>query len=63
MTCPKCAGRTRIYDCRPDEAGETKMRRRECLECGYRFKTVEIEINLLESLQGGKHNEHQTDHR
>lgn len=63
MTCPKCAGRTKVYDCRPDEAGETKTRRRECLECGYRFKTIEIETNLFESIIGRKKHEHQTDNR
>lgn len=57
MTCPKCAGRTKIWDSRSED-GETKIRRRECLECGYRFKTIEIETELFNRLTGGEKNEH-----
>ena len=38
--CPKCKGGTTVYDSRPKKDGITK-RYRECLYCGYRFKTVE----------------------
>ena len=53
MTCPKCFSRTKIYDCRSED-GVTKIRRRECKECGYRFKTIEIETDLLSSMIGRK---------
>lgn len=46
MTCPICGGKTKIYDSRPDE--ETVKRRRECLECGYRFPTMEIDADMFE---------------
>ena len=41
LLCPKCNGATTIYNSRPKENGTTK-RYRECLHCGYRFKTIEI---------------------
>ena len=41
LLCPKCNGGTTVYDSRPKKDGTTK-RYRECLNCGFRFKTVEI---------------------
>lgn len=50
MSCPKC-GKTslegegrQVYDSRQDENGTITRRRRECLYCGFRFKTVEREM-------------------
>jgi transcriptional regulator NrdR family protein len=40
MLCPKCKRATTIYNSRPKENGTTK-RYRECLHCGFRFKTIE----------------------
>ena len=40
MNCPFCANpESKVTDSRPDEAGI--RRRRECLDCGRRFTTVE----------------------
>lgn len=44
MTCPVCGGDTRIIDSRDKE--EFKKRRRKCLECGYKFNTIEIDMDL-----------------
>lgn len=46
MTCPKCFENTKVIDSRPDD--ETVMRRRECLVCGFRFVTIEIDKDLYE---------------
>jgi len=45
MQCPECYGKTHVYDTRieENELGEVLVRRRrQCLECGHRFKTTEI---------------------
>ena len=42
MTCPICGEKTRVIDSRPD--CESVFRKRECVECGYRFATIEYEI-------------------
>jgi len=39
MKCPKCGGRTAVIDSRPRK--NQIFRRRECLECGFRFNTWE----------------------
>ena len=44
MTCPYCGGPTGIADSRKNE--ESVIRRRECKECGKRFKTIEIDYDL-----------------
>jgi len=46
MTCPKCYAKTKVIDSRTDE--DSTERRRECLECGYRFSTIEIDKDLYE---------------
>lgn len=51
MTCPKCGGKTKINDSRHNDDDSVK-RRRECLECGYRFSTVEIDADLYERMEG-----------
>lgn len=51
MQCPVCLGKTAVYDSRLDETKESQgwvRRRRECLECGHRFKTVEVEEKDLQ---------------
>lgn len=56
MTCPQCFGKTRVI--KSDEVAETYvdavdhfemenftvLRRRRCLDCGYRFTTVEKRV-------------------
>lgn len=48
MTCPKCGGETCVIDSRPSE--DSVRRRRECLECGDRFNTMEIDADYYETL-------------
>jgi transcriptional regulator NrdR family protein len=38
VKCPKCSGATRVYKTAPPR------RRRECLDCGFRFTTREEEV-------------------
>lgn len=44
MTCPVCGGDTKVIDSRPSE--DSVQRRRKCLECDYRFNTIEIDMDL-----------------
>lgn len=48
MTCPKCYKKTKVIDSRSDE--DSTERRRECLVCGYRFTTIEIDNDLYERM-------------
>lgn len=42
MRCPKCGtDRDKVIDSRVSRDGGTVRRRRECLECSYRFSTIE----------------------
>ena len=42
MLCPSCGHlESKVIDSRPAEEGTSIRRRRECLECGYRFTTYE----------------------
>lgn len=40
--CPDCAGETRVLNVRTRPDGSL-WRRRGCLQCGFRFDTIEIE--------------------
>lgn len=42
MRCPKCGcEESKVVDSRPSENYDAIRRRRECVECGYRFTTYE----------------------
>ncbi len=42
MKCPKCNhSESKVVDTRPTDDGIRIRRRRECMECGYRFTTYE----------------------
>ncbi len=42
MKCPKCSSDdNKVVDTRDAREGMAIRRRRECLECGYRFSTIE----------------------
>jgi transcriptional repressor NrdR len=42
MNCPFCQhSETKVSDSRPDPAGQSIRRRRECLQCGKRWRTLE----------------------
>ena len=55
MECLKCGERTQVYDTRIDYSDQGYgwvRRRRECVECGLRFKTTEMpDRNLNEMLR------------
>lgn len=50
MTCPVCGGNTRIVDSRNKD--DHKKRRRVCQECGYKFNTIEIDMDLYLKMGG-----------
>lgn len=42
MRCPKCGyEESKVVDSRPAENNDSIRRRRECIECGFRFTTYE----------------------
>ena len=42
MQCPKCISTdTKVVDSRSTDPGSNIRRRRECIECGHRFSTLE----------------------
>ena len=42
MKCPSCGfAESKVVDSRPSDDGSSIRRRRECLECSYRFTTYE----------------------
>jgi transcriptional regulator NrdR family protein len=43
MDCPKCYGKTTVLVTKVNE--DYVRRRRECLECGHRYTTVEMVID------------------
>ena len=48
MICPKCNfSDTKVYDSRVSKSGKAMRRRRRCIECNYRFTTVE-EAKILD---------------
>ena len=50
MNCPKCeANKLTIYNSRYN--GEYTWRRRLCENCGYKFSTAEITVELYEELK------------
>ena len=54
MNCPKCKSCQRMTtDSRPNEYHTIRQRRYKCLDCGYRWSTVEIlrdDFNKLKTL-------------
>ena len=40
MICPKCGGRSKVYNSRPKD--DTIRRHRQCLKCEHRYATIEI---------------------
>ena len=49
MTCPKCFEVTKVIDSRHEE--DSVVRRRECLICGLRFTTIEIDKDLYDKIK------------
>lgn len=48
MTCPICSGKTIVTNTR--DKTDSLERRRLCLSCGYRFRTVEIDKDFYERM-------------
>ena len=46
MRC-RCKGESKVYDSRPHEKN-TVLRRRECLKCGKRWRTIEQRVSEIE---------------
>ena len=43
MKCPKCnSEQTTCYDSRSTRQDARRLRRYKCLDCGHRFKTLEL---------------------
>ena len=51
QVCPQCGADTYVVDTRPYLDGI--RRRRECKECGYRYSTLEYNIEYIEALREG----------
>lgn len=49
MKCPKCNGNTKVTDSRCED--DCVNRRRVCLECGYRFSTIEVDRDWYDNMQ------------
>lgn len=41
IRCPKCGGKIKTIDSRIVESINAQFRKKECLDCGCRFKTLE----------------------
>ena len=52
LDCPVCFGTTKVIETRPEE--DCVNRRRLCLECGHKFSTVEIDMDVYKKLTKGK---------
>ena len=47
MTCPKCKS-AQVYVCDSRQCENGTRRRRKCMDCGYRYSTVEISMEELQ---------------
>lgn len=52
MTCPVCGGKVKAFDSRSRE-GLYVWRRKKCVDCGYRFTTLEFELDALKHSSAG----------
>ena len=50
MICPKCKSSNNFVKDTRHHAGETH-RRRECIDCGYKFNTIEITATKYKDLK------------
>ncbi len=56
--CPVCGGKSMVYSSRTTEDTLGFIRRRECEQCGQRWKTIELMYNeFLEGYKDGKYDE------
>lgn len=54
MVCPVCGGATRVDESRPSE--DQIIRYRKCHLCNYRFRTIEIDEDLMKKLTEARRN-------
>lgn len=47
MNCPKCKCKTRIIDKLYDRESNFVFRKRECLVCGFKFLSLEMEMTNI----------------
>lgn len=50
LHCARCSQGTKVIDTRFDQKHLTIRRRRQCLYCGFRFTTLELDIDQIEGL-------------
>lgn len=50
MICPKCSGKTTVFDNSHIKDQNETYRRRKCLVCGHKFVTVEFEVEWDEQV-------------
>lgn len=55
MTCPQCNGKTQVIHTRAKT--DNILRYRECLECGYVFRTIETDEDIYLRTQKGNKND------
>lgn len=48
MLCPKCCGKTTVEETTVRE--DSVDRKRRCVVCGYKFKTVEVDTDYYERM-------------
>lgn len=51
MICPRCNGKTTVYDSARNTKENESYRKRKCLECGHKFCTIEYEVDCDENYQ------------
>lgn len=57
MNCPKCGKeRVRVFDTARYE--ESVIRTRVCRSCGYKYKTIEYELDLYQRTEEKKNDRH-----
>ena len=57
--CPKCLGKTMVIQTRENIKGETK-RRRLCIECKFRYSTIELLIDHHGNIHGKENDREST---
>ena len=56
MKCPVCGAETEVVNSRSIDV-ECVRRRRECVECKYRFSTLEYEEEVIKRMEADLKNE------
>lgn len=51
MVCPKCKGKTKVVDVVHNTDANESYRFRKCRHCGFKFYTVEFEVDYDEQFR------------